>query len=117
MRSYHKERSESEMKRQLSSIITYEINDPIISNVTITNVKMSIDGKYAKVYVSILKENESEKKKVMKGLEKAQKFIRTRLAKKIKMRYSPELHFKMDDSLETGFRIEKILQEISQKSE
>ena len=117
MRPYHKERTESEIKRQLSNIITYEVSDPNISNVTVTSVKMSVDGKYAKVFVSILKENEDEKQKVMNGLERAQKFIRTMLAKKIKMRHSPELHFKIDDSLETGFRIEKILREIDQKSE
>lgn len=112
MPGYHKQRTEKELMRVISRIITYEAHDPLISDITVTRVEMSPDLKYAKIYVSILKENDEEQEKSFERLKKASKFLRSRLAQKMDLRFAPELHFKLDDSIEAGFRIQKILKKI-----
>lgn len=116
--SHRKQRVEEGIKRDLSEIFVYELKDPLLSNLTITDVEISPDKKYAKIFVSILKESEEKKEKTLKRLRKAKKFIRGRLAQKIQnIRYTPELTFKLDDSIERGFRIEEIIKKIHSEEE
>lgn len=104
-------RINEELKKELSSIISYELKNPNITGmVSVTRVKITPDFKYAKVYVSIL--NSKNIKKTMEGLKESSGFMRTKLAKTINLRITPELVFELDDSLEYGERIDSILKDL-----
>ena len=104
-------RVNEEIKKKLSKIIDYELeNKNITGMVTVTKVKVSPDLKYARVYVSIL--NSKNVAKTLEGLKKSSGFMRSRLAKIINLRTTPELVFEQDDSLEYGQRIDNILKNL-----
>ena len=79
---------------------------------SVTKVKITPDFKYAKVYVSIL--NSKNIDKTMQGLKESAGFIRSKIAKTINLRITPELVFEIDDSLEYGARIDNILKDLKQ---
>ena len=109
-------RIEEEYKKELSQIITYELKNPNVTGlISVTKVKVTNDLKYAKVYVSIL--NSKNIKATLAGLKKSSGFIRSQLATKVNLRNTPELIFELDDSIEYGTRIDKILKDILPKKE
>ena len=102
---------DEEIKRELSVIISQDLKNPNITGlISVTKVKTSPDLKSAKVYVSIL--NSKSKKNTMQGLKNDSGFIRSELARRIVLRYTPELIFEIDDSMEYGAKIDNILKEI-----
>ena len=95
----------------ISHILTFELKNPNVTGlISVTRVKITPDLKYAKIYVSIL--NSKNIKKTMEGLKESAGFIRSQVAKTINLRITPELIFEIDDSLEYGEKIEKILKEL-----
>ena len=100
------------VQRELSSILMMEVKDPHIGFCTITDVEVTSDLSYAKVYVSFLNKNT---KKSMEALERSKGYIRSLLAKRITIRKCPELQFVLDTSLAYGNKIETIISEINQK--
>lgn len=108
------ERIDEEFKKEMSSIINYDLKEPKVTGlVSVTRVKVTPDLKYAKVWVSILNAKSTEE--TLEGLKKSSGFIRSELAKRINLRYTPELSFVIDDSLEYGVRIDNILKDIMKK--
>lgn len=114
MNEIRKKRLESLLKREISQIIMQEIKDPRIHFVTVTNVSLTNDYKMAHIYVSIMGD-EKEKEKNLQGLKNASGFIRKLVGESIKIKYNPELIFKIDDSYEKQDKIFKILKEIEEK--
>ena len=109
-------RINEELKKELSQVLNYELkNSNVTGMLSVTRVKITPDFKYAKVYVSIL--NSKNTKKTMEGLKESAGFIRSRLAKTINLRITPELVFEIDDSLEYGARIDSILKDLNVKKE
>ncbi len=107
-------RINEEYRKELSQIISYELKNPNITGlISVTKVKVTTDLKYAKVYISIL--NSKNQEETMQSLKKSAGFIRTELAKKVNLRNTPELIFEIDDSIEYGAKIDKILNEIIPK--
>lgn len=107
-------RINEELKKELSAIIDYDLKNPDITGmITVTRVKITPDFKYAKVYVSIL--NTKNMQKTMEGLKESSGFMRSRLAKTINLRITPELVFELDDSLDYGERIDQVLKELKGK--
>ena len=105
-------RINEELRKELSSILAYELKNPNISGMlSVTKVKITPDFKYAKVYVSIL--NSKDVDKTMAGLKESSGFIRSRIAKEVNLRITPELVFEIDDSLEYGARIDNILKDLN----
>ena len=103
-------RIEEEIKKEISNIINYELNDPKIKGIiTITKVKITPDLRYARVYISMLELN---KKDVLKVLKKSSGYIRKEIAHKINLRVTPELVFEFDESIEYGSKIDSIIKEI-----
>ena len=95
----------------MSHIITYDLKNPKITGlISVTKVTVTADLKMAKVAVSIL--NSNNKKETLAGLKKSAGFIRTELAKKVNLRYTPEIIFELDESMEYGEKIETILKDI-----
>lgn len=110
-------RISEELKKEISMIIMNELKDPRISAMcSIVSVETTPDLKYAKVYVSIFGSKE-EKENTLKGLKNASGFIRRKLGDVMKIRYLPEIHFVMDESIEHGAKIAEILNEINKKEE
>lgn len=111
--AYHRtQRVAEEMKKEISNIIINEIKDPRISGlITITSVDISDDLRHARVFVSIYGEKE-EKMKTIEGLKNATGFIRREVGNRIRLRYTPEIVFKLDESIEHGINIAKLLKEV-----
>jgi len=103
-----------EVLRELSVIIR-ELKDTRIPLMTsVVSVNVTKDLKYAKVYVSVMGEPEV-RKEALKGLKSAAGFVRRELAQKLDLRNTPEILFELDDSIEKGAHINKIINEISKK--
>ena len=104
-------RIDEEYRKELSQIIGFELkNSSITGMISVTKVKVTPDLKYAKVSVSLL--NSKNKKETLAGLKKSAGFLRSELAKRINLRNTPELVFELDESLEYGARIDKLLNDI-----
>ena len=104
-------RIDEEFKKEISSIISYDLKEPKVTGlVSVTRVKVTPDLKYAKIWVSIL--NAKNTQETLEGLKKSAGYIRSELAKRINLRFTPELSFVIDDSLEYGAKIDNILKDI-----
>ena len=109
-------RIDEQYRKEISQILNYELKNPNVTGlISVTKVKVTNDLKFAKVYVSIL--NSKNLKDTLAGLKKSAGFIRSELAKRVNLRNTPEIIFELDDSLEYGARIDKILKEIMPKKE
>ena len=104
-------RIDEELKKEISNIISYDLKNPNITGlISVTKAKITPDLKYAQIYVSIL--NSKNTKETLAALKKSSGFVRTEVAKRINLRITPEIIFVLDDSIEYGERIDKILKEI-----
>ncbi len=109
------DRVSEEVKRELAGLIR-ELKDPRICDfVSIIAVKVTKDFKFAKVYISVLGSQE-QKEGTIKGLNSAAGFIRREIGRKIQLRYTPEFSFVLDDSIEYGAHISKVLADIEKKA-
>lgn len=104
-----------QMKKELSDIIGRKIKDPRIGFVTVTDVQVSGDLQQAKVFISVLGDDE-QKQNTLKGLAKANGFIRSEIGQRVRLRKTPEIQFEFDESVEYGNRIEALLHEINKPS-
>lgn len=108
-------RMNGEVQREISKIIARDIKDPRINPMTsVVSVDVTPDLKYAKVFVSVLG-NDEEKEKTRKGLASASSHIRSLLAKSLNLRNTPELTFLIDDSIEYGVNMSKKIDELIEK--
>lgn len=104
-------RINEELKKEISHIFTFELKNPNVTGLlSVTRAKITPDFKYAKIYVSII--NSKDIDKTMQGLKESSGFIRSQVAKTLNLRITPELSFELDDSVEYGMRIDKILKDI-----
>jgi ribosome-binding factor A len=108
-------RVSEQMKKELSDIIGRKIKDPRIGFVTVTDVQVTGDLQQAKVYISVLGDEE-QRENTLKGLAKATGFIRTEVGQRIRLRKTPEIIFEFDESIDYGNRIENLLHQINQDS-
>ena len=106
-------RINSEVQRELSSIISRELKDPRIHPMTtVVSVEVTPDLKYCKAYISVLADEE-QTKDTIRGLKSAEGFIRTQLAKKVNLRNTPQIFFVLDQSIEYGVRMSKLIDEVT----
>ena len=95
----------------VSEMLIKGLKDPRIGFVTITGVKITTDMRQATIYFTVMGSDE-EKKSNEAGLNSAKGFIRKEIGQVLKMRFTPEIHFKYDTSFAYGQHIESILKEI-----
>lgn len=108
-------RMNGEVQGEISKIIARDIKDPRINPMTsVVSVDVTPDLKYAKVFVSVLG-NDEEKEKTRRGLASASSHIRSLLAKSLNLRNTPELTFLIDDSIEYGVNMSKKIDELIEK--
>ena len=106
--SYKKNRINADIKRELGIIISEEVNDELIKNVSITDITTDDDFTFAKVYFMT---REKDYKNVEKALNKASKFLRYNLAKALDLRSTPELKFVYDTTIDYANKIDEIIEE------
>lgn len=104
-------RVEELLKRELSAILQRGLKDPRIGFVTVSRAKVSADLRHAKVFISVMGEDEA-RKKTMEGLASASGYIQRELGNRVKMKFLPRLEFVLDDSVDYGFHIMEILEKI-----
>lgn len=107
------QRIASNIIKELSYILAYEVKDEDIKFVTVTDCKLASDLSYAKIYVTVF-----EKEKInstIKALNDAAGFIRKELSQRIDVRHTPELSFVYDESIEYGKKIEGIIEKIHEE--
>jgi len=110
------DRVNEELKKTISNVLTFELqNSKVTGMVSVTKVIITPDFRYAKVYVSLL--NSKSNTKTMEGLKESAGFIRTQIAKTMNLRVTPELSFEIDDSMEYGAKIDKILNDLNHKED
>ena len=106
-------RINEEVMRELSNIIRGEIKDPRINPMTsVVAVEVAPDLKTAKAYISVLGDQESQKK-TLAGLRSAEGYIRRALAKSINLRNTPEIRFILDQSIAYGVEMSKKIDEVT----
>ncbi len=102
-------RINEEVRRELSDIIR-ELKDPRIPMMTsVVSVSVTADLRYATVYVSIFGDD-AVKKEAISALKKSAGFVRRELGHRLNLRYTPEIIYKADNSIEHGARINELLQ-------
>ncbi len=111
MQSKRSERVGDLILEFISRVLNREINDPRVGVVTLTGIKISNDLKHAWVYFSILGDQE-RKDEVLSGLQSATGFIRSRIARELKLRFVPTLEFFYDEAQTNAQRIEELLRKV-----
>ena len=110
-------RINEEIQRELSEQFR-RLKDPRVSQtgmVSITRVDTTGDLRYARIYISAL--DKSQEKEVLKGLKSAAGFLRRELGRSLQLRYTPELLFVADDSIQHGAHILEVLRQVEQQDE
>ncbi len=98
-----------QIRRELSRLISREVKDPRVGMVTVSDVEVSGDFSHARVYYTLLGEDEGDREASQQGLERAAGFLRGRLGRAIKLRHVPQLHFIYDTTAEEGDRLEALI--------
>lgn len=112
MAAYRSGRIDEEVKKELGNIIR-ELKDPRISGViSVIAVNVTKDMRFAKAYISVLGD-EKQQKDSIDGIISASGFIRKEIGKRINMRHTPEFTFVLDDSIEHGAHINKLISDLT----
>lgn len=101
------------MMKEIGDILLKDIRDARIKGiVSVTDIELSTDYSFAKVYVSILV-NDEEKQQALEALREKEPHVRYEIGKRIRLRLTPKIEFHLDDSLERGSRISALIDKIS----
>lgn len=114
MSSRRSARVEKFLKEEISTIIQRQIKDPRIGFVTVTGAKITDDLRYATIFVTVYG-SASDRARTLAGLKSAEGFIRGQIGNRIRLRYTPEIIFKFDKSLERATHISEVLEEIKKE--
>jgi ribosome-binding factor A len=100
-----------QIRMEVADILMRKVKDPRVGLFTVTEVELSPDLRWARVYVTTLQEGEREAE-AWTGLHKAAGFIRSELGRRVQLRYTPELHFVKDESGARADRVLSLLREL-----
>lgn len=101
------------IQREISGLLERDVSDPRLSRlISVTEVTISPDLRHAKVFVSTLG-SDVNKEEMLTGFNNASGFLRRELAAHLKLRYTPELSFHYDDSIERGARLLKLIRDVN----
>ena len=99
------------IKQEMSKMLLTDLKDPRIGFVTVTDVEVTGDLRGAKIYVSIMG-GEEQVKSSLEGLQSALGFIRREIGQRVRLRFTPEISFALDTSLDYGDHIQKLLLQV-----
>ena len=106
--SIKQDRVAERIRTILSELLLREIADPRLQNITVTDVTLDPELKFADIYVNALGD-EGRRPEVMEGLARAQGFLRREVGKNVRLRSVPELHFHWDFTLERGEHLNQLI--------
>ncbi|MFZ5657572.1 MAG: 30S ribosome-binding factor RbfA [Pseudomonadota bacterium] len=110
-KSFHRtDRVAAQLRRELGTLVHEAVRELGLPSVSVSDVEVTRDMAHAKVFVTALQPERSGE--AVKGLREAAKEIRYELARAVKLRHVPELHFVYDESLDRGEKIDRLLQQI-----
>lgn len=104
------------MREQITEIVGYELDDPRLLSVTVTDVRVSDNLREAKVYV-LVEGSEKEIKDALRALQNAATFVRQQVALSLDLRHAPHLNFVRDTVEENAARVEEVFQGLAQRGE
>lgn len=104
------------VREEITQIVGYELDDPRVAMVTVTDVRMSENLRDARVFVTVMG-TEEEATAALKALRHAAPYVRRQLGLELNLRYTPEIHFVRDTVEEKAARVEELLTEIAQDSQ
>jgi ribosome-binding factor A len=104
------------LREEISTIVQQEIKDPGLGFITVIDVKMTEDLKYAKVFYSVFGTDE-EKKRTAQALKRAASYVKHLLGERVRLKYIPEITFVFDTEQERMARIDEILKKAGDVSE
>lgn len=102
------------IKEEMADIIQHELKDPRLGFATVTKVEVSSDLRYAKIFFSVYGSPE-DSEATLAVLERAQGYIRNILGRRLRLRYVPEISFKLDPSIGHGIQITRLLEELKKE--
>ena len=106
-----------EIRKIISELIINGLKDPRINPMTTVNsVEVTRDLSFEKIYISVLGD-EDEKSDTIKGLDSAKGFIRKTISSNLDLRYTPQLIFVLDESIEEGIRMSKLIEDVNRKQD
>ena len=108
--SHRLDKVSSLIKEELSLIFLHKLQDPKLSLITVTNVKVSPDLKHTKIYLSVF--DKEKRAKVLESVNELKGLIRSQLAGRIQIRFVPELHFFIDDTMDYVEKMEGLFKKI-----
>jgi len=103
------------IQKEISQMILQELKDPRIGFVTVTRIEVTRDLRLARVFYSVMGDPAAQETS-QKALETAKGFIRKQLGRRLRLRYTPELQFRLDDSVERSMKITNILDRLKGES-
>ncbi len=106
------ERLAEVLREEIAEVVGFELEDPRVEAVTVTDVKVSEDLRDAKVYV-LVEGNEAEIKKALTALQHAAIYVRQQVSMNLSLRYAPHLHFVRDTAEENAARVGQLLQDLT----
>jgi len=104
------------VQKEISEMLLRSIKDPRIGFVTVTRVKVSDDCRSARVYFSVVG-SEEERNRSVEGLNSAKGFLRKELGRRVSLRYTPDLIFQFDPSIEYAIHMEEVFQHLREEKE
>jgi ribosome-binding factor A len=104
------------IKEELSQLLEREVKDPQVGFVTLTDVEVTADLRIARVYFSVLGDEQAMQESLA-ALERGKGFLRRELSQRLDIRYVPELHFVLDRSIERGQRIANLLRQAQRQDD
>ena len=110
------ERLAETLREEIAEVVGFELDDPRVEMVTVTDVNVSDDLRDAKVYV-LVNGSEDEITSALKALQHAAAFVRQQVAMNLSMRFAPHLHFVRDTAEENASRVNSILSDLTSKGE
>ncbi|MBI5143081.1 MAG: 30S ribosome-binding factor RbfA [Nitrospirae bacterium] len=114
MRGHKRSVSVAELiRREIADIIQNRVKNPHVGFLAVTDVALSDDLKHANIYISVLKKNEAET--TIKALHSSAGFIKGELGHRVKLRYMPDIHFRIDEAIEYGSKMDGVLREVMAK--
>lgn len=105
------QRVADQIQRDLAEIIAYELKDPRVAMITITEVQVTPDYAHAKVFFTMLSDDKETIKNTLQGLSKAAGFIRAQLGRRLSIHTIPEPHFVHDTSAARGMELSRLIDE------
>lgn len=107
------ERVDELLRQEISQILSREIADPEIGFATVTEVETAPDLRHARVWFSVIGQK-AERDQTVRALERAMVYVRRQLGTRLRLRRIPELHVRLDDSVERGTRVLQLLNELEE---